>query len=112
MTTTISRLGLIAALVGSLLATGCASAPEQKPAAPAAAEKPAELKDEALAAAVQAALNADVELAPFRLKVSGKGKDVTIEGATDTGEQMAKAGLIAEKVKGVQYVFNNIMPKN
>lgn len=112
MTTTLTRLGLMTALVGTLFMTACASAPEQKPAAPATAEKPAELKDAELAAAVQAALNADAELAPFALKVSGKGKDVTIEGATDTGEQMAKAGLIAEQVKGVQYVFNNIMPKN
>ncbi|WP_083930262.1 BON domain-containing protein [Chitiniphilus shinanonensis] len=112
MNTTKTRLGLTACLLTAILATACASAPEQKTAAPAPAAAPAPLKDEALAKAVKTALDADADIARFDLKVSGKGEDVTIEGATDTGVQMAQAGMIAEKVPGVRYVMNNIQPRD
>ncbi|TJZ77594.1 BON domain-containing protein [Chitiniphilus eburneus] len=113
MNTNISRLSLSACLLAATLAiAACASAPEQKPAPAAEATKPALPKDAALAANVKTALDSDAELAKFNLAVTGKGEDVTIEGATDTGLQMAQAGIIAEKVPGVRYVMNNIQPRD
>ncbi|GAB7128018.1 BON domain-containing protein [Amantichitinum ursilacus] len=102
---------LAALFAVALFNTACSSAPQAAApaaAAPAAAAAP---KDAALAANVKAALDADSELAPFNLQVTGKDADVTINGNVDTGLQMAKAGMVAEKVKGVRYVANNIMPK-
>lgn len=115
---------LIATLLTvAVLSTACSSAPEKAAAAPAPAPavptaKPA--ADAALVAkAVKTALDADAKLKAFDLKVKGANDkkdpskvDVTIDGSVDSGEQMAQAGMIAEKVKGVQYVNNNIMPKN
>ena len=119
------QISLIATLLTvAVLSTACSSAPEKvaaapAPAAPAApAAKPA-ADAAAVANAVKAALNADAQLKAFDLKVKGANDkkdpskvDVTIDGSVDTGEQMAQAGMIAEKVKGVQFVNNNIMPKN
>ncbi|GHD62282.1 BON domain-containing protein [Jeongeupia chitinilytica] len=106
---TITRLGIAAAL--GLALAACSSVPE-KTAAPAAAEKPAALKDAALAAAVKTALDADPSLKGFDIKVTGKGEDVKLDGSVASGADMAQAGMIAEKVKGVRYVDNNLMPKN
>ncbi len=72
----------------------------------------APLTGDALAAAVKGNLDNDLVLQKFNLKVKGKENDVTIEGSVDEGEQMAHAGNVAEQVKGVRYVFNNIVPKN
>ncbi|MBM5574192.1 BON domain-containing protein [Deefgea sp. CFH1-16] len=73
----------------------------------------------AIANHVKKALDADPALKPFDLQVKGANDkkdptkvDVTIVGVVEIGEQMAQAGMIAEKVKGVQFVFNNIEPKN
>ena len=105
---------LIAMAAIALFNTACSSAPQAATPAGAApvAAAPAAPKDDALAANVKTALDADSELAPFNLQVTGKDADVTIAGNVDSGLQMAKAGMIAEKVKGVRYVANNIMPKN
>ncbi|WP_432722704.1 BON domain-containing protein [Jeongeupia wiesaeckerbachi] len=100
----------VAAALGLSLAA-CSTAPE-KTAAPVAAEKPAALKDAALAAAVKTALDADPTLKGFDIAVTGKGEDVKLDGSVATGQDMAQAGMIAEKVKGVRYVDNNLMPKN
>ena len=116
---TMNKLTLIATLLGvAFLASACSSAPEKAVAAPAPAVKPA-ADAAAVAKTVKAALDADASLKAFDLKVVGKNDkkdpskvDVTIDGTVDQGEQMAQAGMIAEKVKGVQYVNNNIMPKN
>ncbi|AOY01165.1 BON domain-containing protein [Jeongeupia sp. USM3] len=101
---------VLAAALGLSLAA-CSTAPE-KTTAPAVAAKPAELKDAALATAVKTALDADPSLKGFDIKVSGKGQDVKLDGSVATGQDMAQAGMIAEKVKGVRYVDNNLMPKN
>ncbi|MBI3145907.1 MAG: BON domain-containing protein [Pseudogulbenkiania sp.] len=71
-----------------------------------------EASDAALAAKVKAAIDANPTLKAFDLKVSGKSNDVTIEGSVDEGLQMAEVGMIAEKIEGVKFVFNKIMPKN
>ncbi|XZG70675.1 BON domain-containing protein [Chitinibacteraceae bacterium HSL-7] len=109
MSKMMSRIGIAVALTAAVFTTACSSAPEAKKAE---VSKPAKPTDAALAANVKAAIDADPELKPFDLRVDGKGSDVTINGATENGEQMAKAGMIAEKVDGVKYVFNDIMPKN
>jgi osmotically-inducible protein OsmY len=116
------QYALIATLLCSaFLATACSSTPEKTAAAPAPAAQPAKPAADAaaLAKTVKAALDADPALKKFDLQVKGTNDkkdpskaDVTIDGSVDLGEQMAQAGMIAEQVKGVQYVFNNIVPKN
>ncbi|WP_283151286.1 BON domain-containing protein [Silvimonas soli] len=91
------------ALGTSLVSTGAIAAD-----APAAAP----VSDEALAAAVKSALDADPELKAFNLVVASKKAEVSIDGTVDHGVQMAQAGQIAEKVPGVKYVINNITPKD
>ena len=113
------KVTLIATILfAAFLSTACSSTPEKTAAAPAPAIKPA-ADATAIAAAVKSALDADPTLQAFDLKVAGKNDkkdatkvDVTIEGSVDQGEQMAQAGMIAEHVHGVQFVFNNILPKN
>ncbi|WP_027469694.1 BON domain-containing protein [Deefgea rivuli] len=117
------QISLIATLLCSaVLATACSSTPEKTAAAPVvaapAAAKPA-ADAAAVAKAVKMALDADPALKAFNLQVKGANDkkdpskvDVTIDGSVALGEQMAQAGMIAEKVKGVQFVNNNIMPKN
>jgi len=106
------RISLTAtAIVAALSITACSTAQPQA-AAPAPAAKPAALTGVALASTVQAALNADPELKKLNIQFSGKDKDVTLSGKVPTGTHMATAGMIAEKVKGVRYVFNNLMPQD
>lgn len=106
------RISLIAtAIIAALSATACSTAQPQA-AAPALAAKPAAQAGTELANAVQAALNANPELKKLNIQVSGKDKDVTLSGKVPTGAHMATAGMIAEKVKGVRYVFNNLMPQD
>jgi hyperosmotically inducible protein len=122
MSENMKQISLIATLLTvAVLSTACSSAPEKKAAAPAPAAPAAKPAADAAAVAktVKAALDADAKLKAFDLKVKGANDkkdpskvDVTIDGTVDTGEQMAQAGMIAEKVKGVQFVNNNIMPKN
>ncbi|WP_373974002.1 BON domain-containing protein [Chitinibacter sp. SCUT-21] len=113
------QIKLIATLLTvAVLSTACSSMAEKKAAAPEA-PKVVVADAAAVAATVKAALDADASLKPFDLKVTGANDkknpskvDVTIDGSVEIGEQMAQAGMIAQEVKGVQYVFNNIMPKN
>lgn len=103
------KASLIVTLLCSVfLFSACSTTPEQgakKPSIPA-------LTGPALAAAVKGNLDNDLVLQKFNLKVRGKDADVTLEGSVDEGEQMARAGNVAESVKGVRYVINNIVPKN
>lgn len=71
-----------------------------------------EAEDLELAGKVKAAIESNKTLQSFNLKVSTKNGDVTIDGVVDEGQQMAEVGMLVEKVPGVKYVFNNIMPKN
>jgi hyperosmotically inducible periplasmic protein len=110
------RISLIAtAIIAALSATACSTAQPQA-AAPAPAAKPAVASaaqtDAELASAVQAALNANADLKKLNIKVSSKDKDVTLSGNVPTGAHMATAGVIAQKVKGVRYVLNNLMPQD
>ncbi|SCK21507.1 BON domain-containing protein [Vogesella sp. LIG4] len=70
-----------------------------------------EAEDLKLASDVKAAIDSSDTLKAFNLKVSAKDGNVTIEGTVDQGLQMADVGMAAEKVPGVKFVFNNIMPK-
>lgn len=67
--------------------------------------------EEELAAAVQAAINADPALKAQNLKVTAKKDEVTITGEVSDEMMMLTAAQIAEKVKGVKYVINEIYPK-
>lgn len=71
-----------------------------------------EAADKELAVKVKTAIETtDPALKAFNLQVTSKNSDVYIEGRVDEGPQMAEVGMIAEKVPGVKYVFNNIYPK-
>lgn len=70
-----------------------------------------EAEDLKLSADVKAAIEASAPLKAFNLKVVAKDGNVTIDGAVDQGLQMAEVGMIAEKVAGVKFVFNNILPR-
>lgn len=70
-----------------------------------------EAEDLKLSSEVKAAIDSSATLKAFNLKVSSKDGNVTIDGTVDQGLQMAEVGMIAEKVAGVKFVFNNIMPK-
>lgn len=70
-----------------------------------------EAEDLKLAGDVKAAIDSNTALKAFNLKIAAKDGNVTIDGAVDEGLQMAEVGSIAEKVAGVKFVFNNIMPK-
>ena len=105
-------------LCAAVLSTACSSTAEKVAAPAAPAVKPA-ADAVAVANQVKQALDADPTLKPFDLQVKGANDkkdptkvDVTIVGVVEIGEQMAQAGMIAEQVKGVQFVFNNIEPKN
>jgi hyperosmotically inducible protein len=66
-----------------------------------------------LAMKTKAAIDADPALKPFDIQVKATDTyDVKLSGAVDEGEQMAQAGMIAEQIKGIKFVFNDIMPKN
>ncbi|AMC35485.1 BON domain-containing protein [Janthinobacterium sp. B9-8] len=95
-------------LCSVFLFTACSTTPGQEAKAPSDPK----LTGVALAAAVKGSLDNDLALQKFNLKVKAKDADVTIEGAVDEGEQIALAGMIAEKVKGVRYVDNKIDAKN
>lgn len=71
-----------------------------------------EAEDQKLAADVKTAIDNVPALKAFTLKIVAKDGNVTIDGAVDEGLQMAEVGMITEKVPGVKFVFNNIMPKN
>ena len=110
---------LVTLLGAALLSTACSSTAEKKVAAPAAPVVKPAADAVAVANHVKKALDADPALKPFDLQVKGANDkkdptkvDVTIVGVVELGEQMAQAGMIAEQVKGVQFVINNIEPKN
>ncbi|WP_157670448.1 BON domain-containing protein [Chitinibacter sp. GC72] len=66
-----------------------------------------------LAMKTKAALDADPVLKPFDIQVKATDTyDVKLSGSVDEGEQMAQAGMIAEAIKGIKFVNNDIMPKN
>ncbi|QLI81351.1 BON domain-containing protein [Chitinibacter fontanus] len=66
-----------------------------------------------LAMKTKAALDADPSLKPFDIQVKAVDTyDVKLSGSVNEGEQMAQAGMIAEQIKGIKFVFNDIMPKN
>jgi hyperosmotically inducible protein len=66
-----------------------------------------------LAMKTKAALDADPALKAFDIQVKATDTyDVKLSGSVDEGEQMAQAGMIAEQIKGIKFVFNDIMPKN
>ncbi|QLG89321.1 BON domain-containing protein [Chitinibacter bivalviorum] len=66
-----------------------------------------------LAMKAKAAIDADAALKPFDIQVKAVDTyDVKLSGSVDEGEQMAHAGELTEQIKGVRYVFNDLMPKN
>lgn len=61
---------------------------------------------------VKAALAAEPALNGIQIDVTNKDGTVTLAGHPDTGEQLFKAAVAAEKTPGVKYVINEMYPKN
>jgi hyperosmotically inducible protein len=61
---------------------------------------------------VKAALAAEPALKGIQLDVSNKDGTITLAGHPDTGAQLFKAAVAAEKTPGVKYVINEMYPKN
>lgn len=60
---------------------------------------------------VKAALAAEPALNGVQIDVTNKDGTVTLAGHPDTGEQLFKAAVAAEKTPGVKYVINEMYPK-
>ncbi len=82
-------------------------APAATPA-PAQAEAPKPDVDQALAAAVKAALEADKRVNAQGIDVTAKGGVVTLWGTVARAERRARAVTIARAVPGVKSVQNNL----
>ena len=60
---------------------------------------------------VKAALAAEPALNGVQIDVTNKDGTVTLAGHPDTGEQLFKAAVAAEKTPGVKFVINEMYPK-
>ena len=68
--------------------------------------------DEALVTAVRASLASHPELKADKLDVTSKNAEVTLAGPVEDGATLYKIGLEVQKVPGVKYVINEMMPKH
>lgn len=68
--------------------------------------------DEAIVAAVKAALAGKPELKASDLKVTSKNGEVTLEGPVEDGRTLYNISVAAQKVSGVKFVINEMMPKH
>lgn len=71
----------------------------------------ASANDEAIVAAVKAALAAKPELKASNLKISSKNGEVTIAGNVDDSRQLYNIADTAQKVTGVKWVNNEMIPQ-
>jgi len=89
---------IIPALLTAMLFAGCASAPlDELPQS-----------DDDLASLVQDALSRDLELIGTSIKVGAINGTVTLTGWVDLDKQRQRATFVAQGVKGVRSVINNI----
>lgn len=68
--------------------------------------------DEALVASAKAALEARPELDASQLTISSKNAEVTLAGPVEDGAALYQIGLAVQKVPGVKYVINDMMPRH
>lgn len=88
----------VAALLTAMLFAACASAPlDELPQS-----------DDELVTLVQQALSRDLDLLGTRISVGAVHGTVTLEGWVDFDRQRQRATFIAQGVKGVRSVINNI----
>lgn len=97
---------LIAALFASAIATAMPFGSQ------AFAQAAAPADDDAIAAAVKAALAAKPELKADHLQITSKKGEVTIAGPVENGTQLYQIGMVAQKVPGVKYIISEMEPKN
>jgi cytidylate kinase len=71
-------------------------------------ESRAQLRDEATAQHIRAALRTHAATQHCWVRVTAKGGYVTLEGVVDTGEQRAACGDIASRIKGVTQLENRL----
>lgn len=98
---------LIAALFAAVAATALPMGGQALAQTAAAA-----VNDEALVGAVKAALADKPELKANDLKITSKNGEVTLAGPVEDGRTLYNIGLTVQKVPGVKYVINEMMPKH
>ena len=72
----------------------------------------AHAETDALVENVKAALAAEPALKGVNIEVSNKEGTITLSGHPDTGAQLFKAAVAAEKTPGVKFVKNEMYPKD
>ncbi len=60
---------------------------------------------------VKAAFAAEPALNGIKIDVTNKDGTITLAGHPDTGQQLFKAAVAAEKTPGVKFVINEMYPK-
>ena len=80
-------------------------------AALASASDGESVDDKALAANVKSALQADDSLTAFNISIEARDGVVTLSGWVSSQGDVVRAGQIAQDVKGVQSVRNNLAVK-
>lgn len=68
--------------------------------------------DDAIVAAVKAALAEKPELKSADLKISSKNGEVTLAGPVEDGRTLFNIAVIVEKIQGVKFVINEMHPKH
>jgi len=92
-------------------ASGRPGAPEAGAVEMADQGGPARQSDAAITARVKTALMADEQVKGLRIDVDTKDAQVTLKGALDTDEQVARAVEVARGVEGVRDVINRLTVK-
>jgi hyperosmotically inducible periplasmic protein len=121
--TCISETLLLAALAVPVFGAGC-ERQSDPPVEPRSAlsligtaeaaeneKRPVRGSDAAITARVKTALMADEQVKGLRIDVDTKDAEVTLKGALDTDEQVARAVTVARTVEGVRDVINRLSVK-
>lgn len=98
----LNRLLLVGVLLAGMMSWGCTS--NEAPPPPMTIHE----IDVAHVQAVQASLHSDPELAGEGIHVSAKGDTVVLDGTVQTDAEKERANKIAQGVRGVEKVQNNI----
>lgn len=99
--------------IGAANAADAAPAVEVAQATPPArgTDGPVRGSDAAITARVKTALMADEQVKGLRIDVDTRNSEVTLKGALDTDEQVARAVAVARTVEGVRDVINRLSVK-
>lgn len=94
-----SSRALSASLLVVLLLCSCSSVPPPE----------LSISDDELAARVARALRGDLDLMPYDLKVGAVNGSITLHGWVRMDQHRTRASIVAQGVKGVRSVINDIV---